>query len=437
MDFITKPFGWLMMVLYEFTKSYGLAVIIFALVVKLILLPFQAKSKHSMMRTSRLQPKMKELEKKHGANKQKYNEEVAKLYREEKINPMSGCLWSLLPFPIIIALFYAIRQPLTTMMGVPKALLAAPDGAIYKLLEQLGGPTANGTYLEIHQAEFISRPEHFNAFQQLSDKLHQIDYHFLGVDLGQQPDWQFLWKANWSDPSVWVPGLLLFLLPIISGVLAYFSSKVSMQINPVQGNAQQQSSTKSMMLMMPLISIFFGFSMPGAIGVYMIAQTVLSVVQDVYLTKRYTRIMDAEDAVKLEQQRVREAEMEAKRIETERKKLENKTEVNRNTSKKKQQKAERQEQLEKSVEWEKKNAPPEVKDEPGRIETRRYARGRAYDPERFDGEADGNTPEEEPAEPAAREEPAEIEAADAPDDGDLTVEEADGPADDEDDPEQE
>ena len=122
-DFITKPFGWLLMFLYELVNNYGLAVILFALVVKVVLLPFQMKSKRSMMRTSRLQPKLKELEKKHGANKQKYNEEVAKLYKEEGVNPMSGCLWSLIPFPIIIALFSAIRNPLTIMMGVPKALL--------------------------------------------------------------------------------------------------------------------------------------------------------------------------------------------------------------------------------------------------------------------------------------------------------------------------
>lgn len=105
MEFIAKPFGMLLMWLYEFTSNYGIAVILFALIVKIILLPFQLKSKRSMMRTSLLQDKMKEIEKKHGANKQKYNEEVQKLYQEEGINPMSGCIWTLIPFPILIALY--------------------------------------------------------------------------------------------------------------------------------------------------------------------------------------------------------------------------------------------------------------------------------------------------------------------------------------------
>ena len=121
MDFIAKPFGWLMMFLFDFAKNYGLAVILFSLVVKVILLPFQMKSKHSMMRTSRLQPKMAGAsEEARGEQAEVLNEEVAKLYKEEKINPMSGCLWSLIPFPIILALYYAIREPLTTMMGVAR-----------------------------------------------------------------------------------------------------------------------------------------------------------------------------------------------------------------------------------------------------------------------------------------------------------------------------
>ena len=398
-DFITKPFGWLIMVLYELVKNYGIAVILFSLVVKIILLPFQMKSKRSMMRTSRLQPKLKELEKKHGANKQKYNEEVQKLYKEEKINPMSGCLWSLIPFPIIIALYSAIRQPLTVMMGIAKELIAE-GGTIYNKIIELNPANVTAltnvkdAYIQIKQTEFIHL--NFSAFQPLSDKLHDINYTFFGMNLGQVPDFQFLWKTTWSDPSIWVPGLLLFLLPIASGVLAFFSSKVSMQMNPAQGNAQQQSSTKTMMLFMPLISVYFGFIMPGAIGVYMVSQTVFSVAQDIWLTKRYTKIMDAEDAVKFEQRRIKEAELEAKRLETERKKLENKMEVNPNTSKKKQLKVERQEQIEKTIGWEKKQTSAEAKAEPSRVDTRRFARGRAYNPERYanDSASDNGQPSE-------------------------------------------
>ena len=189
---IAKPFGLLMLWLYEWTGSYGLAIILFGVLVSLILLPFMAKSKKSMMRTSRLQPRIAELQRRHEGNQQKLNEEMSKLYREEKVNPMSGCLWSLIPFPILLALYYAIRFPITTMMGVPEALMAE-GGAIAAKLQELGYSLANYTtsnasaYEQIFQSKFIT--EHFDQFSSLSDKLIPMDYSFLGLDMTAIPSW--------------------------------------------------------------------------------------------------------------------------------------------------------------------------------------------------------------------------------------------------------
>ena len=132
MSWITAPFAWQLKALYELTGSYGWAVILFGVVVNLILLPFMAKSKKSMMRTSRLQPRIAELQRRHEGNQQKLNEEMAKLYREEKINPMSGCLWSLLPFPILLALYRAVVKPLTIMMGIDAAAIAAGGAIVHE-----------------------------------------------------------------------------------------------------------------------------------------------------------------------------------------------------------------------------------------------------------------------------------------------------------------
>lgn len=375
---IAKPFGWLLMWLYELTTNYGVAVILFAIIVKLILLPFQMKSKRSMMHTTRLQPKIKELEKKHGANKQKFNEEVQKLYKEEGVNPMSGCLWSLLPFPILIALYQAIRMPLTIMMGVASELLAE-GGAISNMLTSLGF-TSNMSvaYVEIEQTKFIS--EHFSSFAGLSDKLRQIDYNFLGLDLGAQPQWNFLWTTNWSDPKIWGPGLILFLIPFISGAMSFLQSRITTKLS---GNSDQQQQMTGMLLFMPLISVYIGFIMPAALGVYWIVGAVLAIIQEIWLTKRYSKVMEQADAESRERDRIKQEQLEAKRKETERLKAENKTKENPNTSKKKKQLSERQEQREKAAEWEKRGEPPAA-EEPGRIGDRRYARGRAYVADRYD-----------------------------------------------------
>ena len=388
MDFlnpIAKPFGLLLMWLYEFFGNYGLAVIVFALLVKLVLLPFQMKSKRGMMQTSRLQPRLKELEKKHGANKAKYNEEVAKLYKEEKISPMSGCIWSLIPFPILIALYQAIRQPLTIMMGVASDLLNE-GGAISNMLSQLGfSTTVNDAYIQISQAQFITN--HFDQFASLSDKLRQINYSFLSLDLGKQPQWNFLWSSDFGGNDTWLQGFGLFVIPLISGVLAFLASKVSTKMNPAADAGPQGGSMKSMMLMMPLISIYIAYIMPAALGIYWIASTFFGIIQDIWLTKRYKKIMDAEGAVRLERQRAKEAELESKRKETERLKAENSTKANPNTSKRKQAKTERQQQAEKAAQWEKAQKKDAQDDESGGVGSRRFARGRAYDQNRFCGES--------------------------------------------------
>ena len=113
---ICIPFAWLVRLFYNLTGSYGLAIILFTLMVKLIMLPFQMKSKKSMMRMTRMNGKMQEIQKKYANNQMKMNEEMQKLYADEGVNPMSGCLWSFLPFPVLLALYSIIRQPITHFM---------------------------------------------------------------------------------------------------------------------------------------------------------------------------------------------------------------------------------------------------------------------------------------------------------------------------------
>ena len=410
LDAIAKPFGSLMLWLFDWTGNYGIAVILFALVVKLILLPFQLKSKKSMMRTSRMTPRLKELEKKYGNDKQKYQEQVNKLYKEEGLNPMSGCLWSLLPFPILIALYRAIRFPLTIMMGVGKDLLSQ-GGAIYQKLVDLGYNLSNysaarsaATYEQIYQSKFIT--EHFADFQPLSDKLQALSYKFFGLDLGQVPDFKF-WTWDWTSPSVWGPAMGLFLIPILSAVLSYVSMKVSNAATPQTMDAQKQ--TKNMMLWMPLISLWICFTMPGVMGIYWIAQSVFAIAQDASLNGLFNKQLDIEDADRIARQKLRDAELETKRLETERLKAEGNTQVNPNTSKKKQQAAAAQKEFErKSAETRAVRLARQGKAEEApesQVGNRRYARGRAYVPDRYT-----NPDEAEEKTVAAAEESAEYQA---------------------------
>ena len=122
-DIITWPFAWLMRAFLNLTGSYGMSLILFSLVVNLVLLPFMAKSKRGMMRTTRLQPKLQEIQRRHEGNPQKMRQEMQKLYQEEGASPMGGCLWSLLPLFLLIPLYSIIRLPITSMMRAPEEVV--------------------------------------------------------------------------------------------------------------------------------------------------------------------------------------------------------------------------------------------------------------------------------------------------------------------------
>ncbi len=459
LDAIAKPFGALMLLLYNWAGNYGVAVILFALVVKLIMLPFQLKSKKSMMRTSRMTPRLKELEKKFGNDKQRYQQEMNKLYKEEGVNPMSGCLWSLIPFPILIALYRAIRFPLTTMMGVDPALLAE-GGSIANKLTELGYQLADFStsrsataYEQIFQSQFIT--EHFADFAALSEKLQAMSYRFLGLDLGQTPSFSFWsWdRFNWAHIG-------LFLIPIVSAGLSWFSMKVSNAANP-QTEANNQS-TKSMMLTMPLVSLWICFTMPAIMGIYWIAQSVFAIIQDVILTRIFNQQLDIEDADRIAREKAREAELEAKRAETERMKAEGITVENKNTSKKNKKAVAAQKEAERKAaearaERARKRAALGIEDDipDSQVGNRRYARGRAYVADRYTNpdeaeektlaaaaESEAYTAENDPVDLTAEDDvlleaPAEIDDAESAEEAPADEEDFDDAEEPEDEPETE
>lgn len=417
---IAKPFGALMLWLYEWTQNYGLAVILFALIVKLILVPFQMKAKRGTLQQTRLQGKMKEIEKRHGANKQKYNEEIQKLYREEGVNPMSGCLWSLIPFPILLALYQAIRFPITIMMGVGSDLMAE-GGVIANKLAELGfSSSVSSAYVQIEQSQFITR--NWDAFASLSDKLRQIDYSFLGLDLGRTPSFKVFFNSDWSNPET-VSLACLAIIPVVAAVLTWLQTKLSQSTMPKNPDGTEDQTAKTMGAMnifMPLMTLYFAFIMPAALGLYWIASSLFAGIQEIILNKYYGKKMAIEDAERIAARESKEREMEEKRAETERLKAENATERNANTSKKKLHLNEREAQREKTAEWQRKKEMRPAEDAPGRVDDRKYARGRAYVADRYDNpdeqeeSEEATEPVEETAVLTAAPEEAVEEAAEVP-----------------------
>ena len=295
---IVRPLGLILLAIYKAVNSYGLAVILFALAVKVICIPLTIKGKKSMLAMTAMNAEMQSLQKKYANNRVKLNEEIQKLYDKHGVNPMTGCLPQFIPLPIMMGLYYAVQQPLKFMMGFS-------DDVINQLGTLVGvNMESAGYYAEISIAEKLGDmftqnggvwPDAVTAITNGAGELLNIDFHFLGLNLAQTP--------QLSNPSI------LWIIPILSGATAFLSSYIMQKMQGTQ-NSAAAGQMKMLNIMMPLMSLYFGFILPGAIGIYWIFNNIFACVQEIILTK-YLRgkkeRKEAEETARIE------AEKEAKR----------------------------------------------------------------------------------------------------------------------------
>ncbi len=396
---ITVPFGWLLSQLYGLTGSYGLAIIIFAVIVQLVLLPITAKSKKSMMKMSRISPKMQEIQKKYADDKQKQQEALQKLQQEEGASMgCGGCLWSFIPLLILFPLLTVVREPLVYMLGIS----AEDAGTILTTLgleKNIYGQVlaAQGLYSGQYAAQIKE------ALPNLTPEMLQgINFGFLGLDLGTMPQFNVFastWMWDWAHIG-------LFLIPLVSAGQQVLSMLISQRTNnsvitdekgledkEAAKNSQSAQTNKVMMWMMPIMSLGIGFSVPASLSVYWFVGGVIRTVEDVFLTKHYRKIYDAEDAERLKKHLEEQAlEEEKERLRAE-KRAANPDGITQNTSKKKlqrqQQQAEEEARAAAKKEYEARKGileEPEEETTLSGIPDRPYCKGRAYDPNRYSTE---------------------------------------------------
>ena len=354
--YICVPFAWLTRVFYSLTGSYGLALILFTLVVKLVILPFQLKGKKSMLRMSRMQGKIKDIQTRYANNRQRQQEEMANLYAQEGVNPMSGCLWSFLPFPILIALYAIIRQPLRYLMGLSMDTITAITDAATKLGYTVAEGSQAAAYEQIYLAKFVH--QNWESFNGQFDGLINLDYNFLGMDLASQGSTLFKQITTGGWPVI---GVLL--LPVIATALQFLMTLISMKSS---GNTAGTQG-KMMMYLMPLMTLWMGYILPAALCVYWIANTAFSVIQEQVLNKRFNKILDREETDKEKAKREARA---AKMMASRERMLQQQQQMEKDKSKsgnhnKKGQPAKKAEKKAST-------------NENGRVGQRPYARGRAY-----------------------------------------------------------
>ena len=406
-DLITVPFGWLLGQLYHLTSNYGVAMILFALAVNAVLLPINAKSKKSMMKMSRLQPRIQEIQRKYANDQQKQNEAMQQLQKEEGASMgMGGCLWSFIPLFILFPLFTVIREPITYILGESAEVTAQIVSVIKEASPALfSSARAGGYYDQVIAASAIAQhaSQLSAAIPSLSaETLAGINFDFLGVNLGAIPSFKFwAWDAfNWANIGA-------FLIPMISAGSQVLQMLISQKTNDsvitnekgvqdkeMAANSQSAQTNKMMIWMMPIMSLWIGFTVSAGLSLYWFIGGVFRMISDPIMTAHYRKVYDEEDAIKL--QRAIEAdrlEAEKERVRAERRAA-NPEGQTQNTSKKKLQKQQRdQEAAAKAAakrEYDESKGIFVEEEEAAScmsgIPSRPYCKGRNYDPNRYSTE---------------------------------------------------
>lgn len=306
-NFFGSILGYLLWFFYLVVHNYGVAIILFTVVMKAVLFPFSVKQQKSMAANSKLAVKQKELQKKYGNDKQRLQIETQKLYEKEGVNPMGGCSTMFLPLLIMMGLYFTVLNPLSNALHLSSDAVASAT----TLLSHIPGvgATVNGQYAQI---EIVKRFSDLKPFLTMfsTGELANLEtfsrgFSFLGLDLLSTP----------CDPSNIFGTLFrsnLWIIPIGCLVSYIVTQYFSMKMQP--GMQQQQGCMKFMMYGMSIFSAWISCTIPAAVGLYWIISSITGFLQTVILNVWFSPV---DLTAKAEAQRIALRELE----ETEQKPL--------------------------------------------------------------------------------------------------------------------
>ena len=352
MSIILTPFAKLVLLFYDITGSYGVSLILFCLVIRAVLFPVFLKGRKSMLAMNGLAEQQKILQQKYARDRERYSVELQKLYEQEGVKPSGGCLWSMLPLAFLMPLYGIVRRPLTYLLSMSEDTFNAVSNLLYGTVKSY-----SNDQLGMAQDVFLNYDKIVSAIPELSG-MPKIDFTFLGINLSDTPHLLF-----WQQPDVGA-AFALWMIPIISALLGVVSMIVTNKINAhITGVARTMDpTTRSTMLMMPLMSLWICFTLPGALGLYWVANSVFAILSEflnIPFLKTYLKKMK---------------EDKAKRIEEEKERVKHEKKVQAEAKKKAQEEMRRiqmERKLNKSIA------------SASRVGMRTYARGRLYDPDRY------------------------------------------------------
>ncbi len=278
LNFFAKVFGYILYGIYFVCKNYGLAIIIFSFLLKLIMLPLSIKQQKTLKKNEKLQKEIKIIQVKHKGNTEKINQEIMELYKREKINPFSGCLSGIIQIILIISMFILVKSPLTFMTKVDKTSI---DNQIETL--KMENYSVSAQYPEMSIIKYLKD-------NGKTESNMYINMDFLGLDLSEVP------QENYKDIKVFIIPVLYVISSIISIKFTTMSTKKKVDD---EGNKDKNSSgekefdqaemteqmNKNMSLMMPILSVSISLVAPLGLALYWLVNNLIMIAERLILNK--------------------------------------------------------------------------------------------------------------------------------------------------------
>ena len=299
-SFFANIFGYLLNIIYELIKNYGLAIILFSILLKLILLPLTIKQQKSMKKSQKVQGKVKEIQDKYKNNPEKMNQEIMDLYKRENLSPFSGCLSSIIQIILLFSMFYLVRSPLTYMKKMDKDTITKFKDQI--VLEQ-GENSVSATYPEISIIKYINNKidnkeetvgqEETNQNSGSEEQVEKLDIkedlyinmNFLGLDLSSIP------RENYGDLKVFIIPILYIISSLVSIKLTQAQTEKMMQKdNKKEENKEEEPDmtaqmNKSMVWMMPILAVSVSLVAPLGLALYWLVNNILMIGERIVIDK--------------------------------------------------------------------------------------------------------------------------------------------------------
>lgn len=306
MGFISELFGYILNWLYGLVSNYGLAIIIFSVLLRVILIPITIKQQKSMKKSAMLQEKMAEIQKKYKNNPEKLNQETIELYKTEKMSPFSGCLTSILQLVIILSVFWLVSQPLTYMKRIDPKIIETYTNEMKE--NQFN---ANNSYVQISVLDYAEtkykeieeqlKQENVENREELEAKRDdynqlRLNMEFLGIDLSKVP------TQSLNDWRVYIiPGLYVITSFISIRLTTMTQNKKKKKEEIIVENGelkdepdpmeQMQAMNKSMSYMMPVMSVMIAVIAPLGLALYWLMSNILMIIERLVINK----IMDSKE----------------------------------------------------------------------------------------------------------------------------------------------